>query len=89
MTIISGKKDAKAQKMGARANDLSLYAQAIWQESDLSKKKLLAHEMANHFEVGGKQDFIDSVNVISSTKQLDQLVANTMLKGEGKSTKRF
>jgi hypothetical protein len=89
MSTISGKRDAKNQKMALKANDLGKYARSIWLESDLEAKKALAIEMANHFEVGGKQKFIDSVNGTTSSAALDTLVSNAMLKGEGMSTKRF
>lgn len=89
MSTISGKNDKKIQKMAAKAADLGEYVRAVWSEKDFDKKKDLAREMAKHFEVGGQQDFIDSVNQVTSPAKLDQLVSNAMLKGEGMSTKRF
>lgn len=88
-TTINAKRDAKNAKMAGKAADLSSYAQAVSAAPDLETKKVKAREMAEHFEVGGKADFLKAVEEITSPQKLDFLVWNTLMKGEGMSTKRF
>lgn len=88
-STINAKRDHKNSKMAAKAADLSQYAQAVSAAKDLETKKLKAREMAEHFEVGGKADFLKAVDEITTASKLDFLVWNTLMKGEGMSTKRF
>jgi hypothetical protein len=87
--VINAKKDAQVTKMAERAANLQEQVAAIWAEKDFEKKKLLAIALADSFELGGKDKFIEAVNTIPNAVKLDQLATNAMLKGEGMSTKRF
>lgn len=89
MSTINARNDAKVGKMAAKAADLGPLAQAVWLAKDLESKKARAREMAEAFEVGGKADFLKAVEEITTTAKLDSLISNTLLKGEGKSSKRF
>lgn len=89
MSTINAKQDAKIGKMAAKAADLGQFAQAVWAVKDLESKKVKAREMAEQFEVGGKADFLKAVDEITTAFKLDSLISNTLLKGEGKSSKRY
>lgn len=89
MSTINARQDAKIGKMASKAADLGQFAQAVWAAKDLESKKVKAREMAEHFEVGGKVDFLKAVDEVTTTTKLDFLVSNTLMKGEGKSSKRY
>lgn len=89
MSYINAKKDAKTVKMAAKAANLESYVKEIWAAPDLETKRMKAVQMAEQFEVGGKESFIDSIMTAPTTKAVDQIATNALLKGEGMSTKRF
>lgn len=89
MSTINARRDAQTNKMAAKAADLGALAQAVWTAPDLELKRAAAIEMASHFEVGGRDAFVEKVKLMTTTKQIDQIVGYAMLKGEGKGTKRF
>lgn len=89
MSTINARKDAQTNKMAAKAADLGALAQAVWKATDVEAKRAAAIEMASHFEVGGRDVFIEKVKAMTTSKEIDQIVGYAMLKGEGKGTKRF
>jgi hypothetical protein len=89
MGTISSKQDIKVNKMASRAANLQIEVQAVWMEKDIETKKLLAIKLAESFELGGKEKFIESIRTAPNAATIDRIAANAMLKGEGMSTKRF
>lgn len=89
MSTINSKKDVQVNKMAAKAANLQAYVQEVWSASDLETKRMKACQMAEHFEVGGKEKFIDSIMTAPNAKAVDRIATNALLKGEGMSTKRF
>lgn len=89
MSTINAKYDAKVSKMAAKAGNLESYVREVWAAPDLATKRAKACQMAEQFEVGGKESFIDSIMMAPTTKAVDQIATNALLKGEGMSTKRF
>ena len=86
---INAKQDAQVGKMAAKAANLQAFVQEVWLAPDLETKRMKACQMAEHFEVGGKEKFIDSIMTAPNAKTVDNIAKNAFLKGEGMSTKRF
>lgn len=89
MGTINAKSDSKNAKMAEKSTDMSQYLNLISLEMNLDKKKILAIEMAEHFTVGGKENFIESITNTKSVNDVDRIAFNAVLKGEGLSSKRF
>lgn len=88
-TIVNVKHDTKVTKMAEKSADLQVYVKGVWRAFDLESKRIKACEMAEHFEVGGREKFIESIMSAPNAKAVDRIATNAMLKGEGMSTKRF
>lgn len=89
MTIIGTKNDAKVARMAAKAADLSKLLESVYLATDLETKRNLALSMADHFTVGGKEKFMQSIRNAPNATTIDKIATNATLKGEGMSTKRF
>ena len=89
MSTINARQDAKVSKMASKAANLQSFVQEVWSAKDLETKRAKACQMAEHFEVGGKESFIDSIMTAPNAAAVDRIATNALLKGEGMSTKRF
>jgi len=89
MSTINAKRDSKVNKMAGSAANLQALVQAVWAEKEFAIKQIRALEMADAFEVGGKEDFVKAVFEQKTNADIDRLATNAMLKGEGMSTKRW
>lgn len=87
MGTINARKDQKTSKMASRAANLTPFVNRIRDEKDLVAKKQIAYEMAEQFEVGGKENFILSIQTAASASVVDRIAYNALLKGEGLSSK--
>lgn len=89
MTTINARKDAQVSKMADKAADLSKLLEYVYLSTDLEEKRNLACLMADHFKVGGKEKFLQSIRSAPNAQAIDRIATNATLKGEGMSTKRF
>lgn len=78
------KQAAKEKAKGEKAADLTPHAHKVWSAKTLEDKKKAAHEMSQHFKVGGVDKFKADVNKCTKPEHVDKLAANALLKGEGK-----
>ncbi len=78
------KKDEKKAKMGEKAVDLKPYLDKIKAAKSLEDKKTLSKEMAQHFKVGGKENFIQKIERAKTPGEVDWISYQAALAGEGK-----
>jgi hypothetical protein len=58
--------------------------QAIWAESDITKKKELLIDVVNNFQYKAKQlQFLEAIEKAKSLARLDKLSADLLLVGDG------
>lgn len=74
-----------SNKFGYKQFDVEATVQSIWAEQDLAvKKKRLIEEVINNFQFKDKiTKFTFAVNSARSTKEIDKILTNIVLMGEG------
>lgn len=78
----------KTGKVEYKQFDIQATVQSIWAEQDLAvKKKRLIDEVVNNFQFKDKiAKFTFAVNNARSSKEIDKILTNIVLMGEGLSS---
>lgn len=83
------KRDFVNNKIAEKAVDLQPFLDVIRDAKDIETKKIHATEMAMQFAVGGAETFLRSLEQAKTPQQVDMLVYNAALKGQGLGAKVY